>query len=193
MLTLVQITALVLFVLLVFALVRLTRTRETAADRQSAVLQPAPTPAWETLPTRLEVGAADRRTQGEPGGRAISRPLAAGRPPLSAVPQSAGGPRPAPRGDRASPALAAEERNTNGSAALNDGGLWDLVVRLRDQAAVLKAERDTQRIEIGRLRAALGEAAREIEALRSTGGARATPEPRLPNVNVYELRANRRR
>jgi hypothetical protein len=76
--------------------------------------------------------------------------------------------------------------------------LQDLALGLRDRAVALEAERQAQRTEIEQLRAALAEVAREVEALRAVraevdSGPAPAPEPRLPNVNIYELRPARRR
>lgn len=76
--------------------------------------------------------------------------------------------------------------------------LEDLALRLRERASALQAERQAQQTEIEWLRTALADATREIEALRAIrvevdSGPAPGAEPRLPNVNIYELRPARRR
>jgi hypothetical protein len=76
--------------------------------------------------------------------------------------------------------------------------LENLAFHLRERATALQAERQAQQTEIEWLRTALADATREIEALRGVrvevdAGPGPAAEPRLPNVNIYELRPARRR
>ncbi|HEX2552715.1 MAG TPA: hypothetical protein VHL98_03375 [Microvirga sp.] len=230
MLALVQIAAAVVLVLLVIAMVRLTRSRQgreepapeglertRRADADASPMPPAPllreaayaaVPAAGTgataplLPeaTRMAVPAAGI---GPTGPAAPARTA-----PIVVAEQTMGD-----SGSRtvAAAATAATARRSAPAGADADDGLWELVLRLQDRAMALEAERSARAAEIAALRAALADARREVEALR---GARTAvevhdtaapartdvevhepvaPEPRLPNVNIYELRPARRR
>ena len=220
MLTLVQIAAVVLVVLLVIAVARMTRTREDRSERPQPV--PEAAGGSEPMrPRRDGSGFGITRVYDAPGKHAAQdHPLPYRAPspaPPALHPDRVSAAVPVAARFASSPAAAARAPGWDGvpvrggqdgmvsvgsrfpdPPAGTDVELQDLALGLRDRAMALEAERQAQRTEIEQLRAALAEVAREVEALRAVrvevdSGLAPAPEPKLPNVNIYELRPARRR